>query len=348
MRRIASWACALVAALGLAALAASARADDGGDDWSRYKARFIAPDGRLVDDSADDVSHSEGQGYGLVLAAFNDDPEAFARLWAWTKANLEIRGDHLAAWRWRPGDNPHALDKNNATDGDLLIAWGLAEAGRRWRMANYTAEARRIALALSRKVVFPTVFGPALRPGAAGFGSDDAPDGPLVNLSYWVFPAFDALADVAPEVDWSGLRRSGLALFDAARFGAFGLPSDWISLKGGVAPAEGRPPVFGYELVRAPLYLAWGPPEAKPRLVALTKSWLGASGGAPMVIDVEKAVITQSFADQGYRAVAALARCAATGEKFPNELRVFRPDRYYSATLHMLSLTVLRVRYPQC
>ena len=326
-------------------LAAPAQADD---NWARYKARFIAPDGRLVDEAADGVSHSEGQGYGLVLAAYNEDSETFARLWAWTAANLEIRGDHLAAWRWRPRDTPHVRDKNNATDGDLLIAWGLAEAGRRWRAPAYTAEARRIALSLAREVVFPSAFGPALRPGVNGFGADDSPDGPLVNLSYWVFPAFAALAKVAPEVDWSGFTHSGLALYAAARFGPFALPSDWISLKGGVAPAEGRPPVFGYELIRAPLYLAWGPLEAKSQLIALTQSWLGASGGAPMVIDVEKGAITQSFGDRGYRAIAALARCAATGEKFPPELLEVQPERYYSATLHMLSLTALRVRYPQC
>jgi endoglucanase len=344
MTRTMALCAALLAAL---ALAAPARADESAGNWSRYKARFLAPEGRLVDD-AGDVSHSEGQGYALVLAAFNDDPKAFAAIWKWTAANLEIRGDHLAAWRWRPGDNPHVLDRNNATDGDLLIAWGLAEAGRRWRLPEYTAEAHKIALSLASKTVFATAFGPALRPGVAGFGADDSPDGPIVNLSYWVFPAFDALAEVAPEVDWKGIERSGLALFDAARFGAPGLPTDWISLRAGVAPAAKRPPVFGYELVRAPLYLAWGPPEAKPRLAALTKAWLGAAGGAPMVIDVEKAAITQSFADPDYRAIAALARCALYSEKFPENLRVVRADRYYSATLAMLSLTALRVRYPQC
>ncbi len=341
MKRALSWGAALALGLTLAAPAPA-------DNWSRYRDRFIASDGRLFDDSAGGVSHSEGQGYALVLAAFNDDPEAFARIWRWTQDNLEIRGDHLAAWRWRPGDKPHVLDRNDATDGDLLIAWGLAEAGGRWRQANYTAEARKIALSLSREAVFPTVFGPALRPGAAGFGADDIADGPLVNLSYWVFPALDELGPVAPEVDWSGLKRSGLALFDAARFGSFGLPTDWISLREGVAPAQKRLPVFGYELIRAPLYLAWGPPEAQPRLAALTQSWLGASGGAPTVIDVERSAITQSFADPGYRAVAALARCAVYGEKFPDELRTIRTDRYYSATLNMLSLIALRVRYPKC
>ena len=333
------------AALALAAalsLAAPAQADE---NWSRYKAAFLGADGRL---DAGKISHSEGQGYALTLAAFYDDREAFAKVWAWTAANLEIRGDHLAAWAWRPDDEPHAKDRNNATDGDLLIAWGLAEAGRRWQAPAYTQEARRIARALTREAVFPSAFGPALRPGAAGFGEKDTDDGPLVNLSYWVFPALEALAGIAPEGDWKAVSRSGLALYDAARFGPFGLPSDWISLRAAPRPAQNRPPVLGYELIRAPLYLAWGPPEAKPRLAALTRAWLDASGGMPTVIDVEKGAVAESFADPGYHAVAALARCAAFGEKFPDDLREVKPDSYYPATLHLLALTVLRVKYPQC
>ena len=340
------WLVAAIAALALGVSIAPARAED--SNWALYKSRFIDADGRLFDDSADNVSHSEGQGYALVLAAFNDDHDTFARLWSWTLANLEIRGDHLAAWRWRPDDQPHALDKNNATDGDLLIAWGLAEAGRRWRMPGYGAQARQIALALGRKAVFPSSFGPTLRPGAVGFGSDDTIDGPLVNLSYWVFPAIDELAEIAPEVDWAGVRAGGLALFDAAKFGPAHLPTDWLSLREGVAPAKDRTHVFGYELVRAPLYLAWGPPEAKPRLAALMRSWLDASAGEPSLIDVNTGKPTQSFSDEGYLAIAALARCAVEEKKFPEELRKIQLKRYYPATLHMLSLTVLRLRYPRC
>jgi endo-1,4-beta-D-glucanase Y len=340
-------ALALGLTLAMTVLGEGARAGEA-DDWARYKARFITPDGRLFDDSAEDVSHSEGQGYALVLAAFHDDRETFRKLWVWTMKNLEIRGDGLAAWRWRPADNPHVLDHNNATDGDLLIAWGLAEAGRRWGEKDYTAQARRIAFALHAKAVFASAYGPALRPGVAGFGDEDSEDGPLVNLSYWVFPALDALAEASPELDWRAVERTGLALFDAAKFGPLALPSDWISLHGDVAPAPMRAPLFGYELVRAPLYLAWGPPEARPRLAALMQSWLGGTAGAPGVIDVERGVMTQGFAAPGYRAVAALARCAVSGEKFPDELRSVGVEDYYSATLHMLSLTLLNLKYGSC
>jgi endoglucanase len=198
--------------------------------WNDYKARFIAPEGRLVDDTGN-VSHSEGQGYGMLLAVFSDDRATFNKLWNWTDTNLEVGPEGLAAWRWRPQDSPHVMDKNNATDGDLLIAWALAEAGKRWGEKAFTARAHKISIAIFGKVVRPTIFGPAVSPGLHGFGPDDTDDGPVVNLSYWVFPAFDALAEVAPELDWAGLRQSGLALIDAAQFGPRRLP-DLAEIRG--------------------------------------------------------------------------------------------------------------------
>ncbi len=316
--------------------------------WSAYKQRFINSEGRLVDDSAQNVSHSEGQGYAMLLAAFAGDSQTFASLWSWTAANLEIRSDGLAAWRWRPQDNPHVRDKNNATDGDLLIAWALAEAGQAFNNPEYAAQARKIARAIAAKATYNSIFGPALSPGVAGFGPDDGADGPVVNPSYWVFPAFEALARVAPEIDWAALRQSGFALLDGARFGPRKLPTDWVSLKYGLQPAAAFPRRFGYDAVRTPLYLAWGAPGERARLAAIVDAWAGAEDRAPAVIDVDSGAAIETFADKGYRAVAALARCAAHDVKFPDELRTVEFDRYYSSTLHMLSLTALRQRYPQC
>lgn len=325
-----------------------AKAQSPAELWSGYKNRFISSEGRLSDDSAGGISHSEGQGYGMLLAAFSDDRDTFAKMWDWTSTNLEVRSDALAGWRWRPQDNPRVMDRNNATDGDLLIAWALAEAGKRWKEPKYTKAARKIGLAIAEKATYASIFGPALSPGVAGYGADDMKDGPVVNLSYWVFPAFDALAEVAPEYNWASLRDSGLALIDAARFGPRKLPTDWISLKFGVQPAANYPRQFGYDVVRAPLYLAWGVPKERDRLAAMVDAWAGPTDGTPDVIETDKGGKVYSFGDKGYRAVAALARCAAHGTKFPDELRSIQFDRYYSATLHMLSLTALRLRYPQC
>ena len=334
----------LLALLATACQVVPALADSDGPDarWQAYKQRFISGEGRLIDDLGGNVSHSEGQGYGMLLAVYSDDREAFDRLWGWTVANLQLRPDGLASWRWRPQDDPKVLDKNNATDGDLLMAWALEEAGRKWDAKTYDPSAAKIAHAIGAKLVYASALGPVLSPAVDGFGAKDRDDGPIVNLSYWVFPAFVALKRVAPDVDWAGLRRSGLSLIDAAKFGPEKLPSDWISLKMGVQPAEGYPERFGYDVVRAPLYLAWGAPLERARLGELVDAWAGPVDAPPPVVDLETGSSSETFADAGYRAVAALARCVAHGDPFPAELTNVDLKRYYPATLQMLSLIALR------
>ena len=46
-------------------------------EWQIYASTFVTADGRIVDNANGNVSHSEGQGYGLLLAALADDFERF-------------------------------------------------------------------------------------------------------------------------------------------------------------------------------------------------------------------------------------------------------------------------------
>ena len=108
-------------------------AQDG--DWILYKQSYVSPQGRVIDTGHAGISHSEGQGIGLLLAVHNKDHAAFDNIWRWTRINLQIRDDKLAAWKWVPSDaggnaGGNVPDKNNATDGDLFIACGAAVEGR--------------------------------------------------------------------------------------------------------------------------------------------------------------------------------------------------------------------------
>ena len=116
------------AALGLAAAVpgTSRAAPYDGAAWRRYAERFLLPEGRIVDTGNKGISHSEGQGYGMLLAVAGGDRAAFDRLWGWTQRVLMVRGDGLAAWRWTPDGG--VADRNNASDGDMLIAWALLRA----------------------------------------------------------------------------------------------------------------------------------------------------------------------------------------------------------------------------
>ncbi len=205
-------------------------------EWQDYRTRFVSG-GRVVDNGNHDISHSEGQGYAMLLATVVKDRAAFDAIWAWTEAHLFVRPDGLASWKWDP-EKQAATDRNNATDGDLLIAWALARAARTFGEPAYAARAKSIAEAIGRTLVAKTEAGPVLLPGASGFGPADQPDGPVLNLSYYVFPAFDSLKAVAPDVDWDGLKLTGYRLIEASRFGPLRLPSDWISLAGGQSEAR--------------------------------------------------------------------------------------------------------------
>ncbi|NLH80952.1 MAG: cellulase [Phyllobacteriaceae bacterium] len=319
--------------------------------WKSWSARFVTPEGRVVDDVNGGVSHSESQGYGLILAVAAQDRDAFRRIWSWTRANLYLRPDGLASWRWQPGPAPNVRDPNNATDGDLLVAWALAVAGEAWSDAALTAASRRIARAVFDHTVVRTALGPAMLPAVDGFREADRADGPVVNPSYWVFPALSDFARAMPDRDWAGLAETGAKILAATRAGATGLPPEWVSLKGGaVAAAEGFPATFGYNAVRVPLYLAWTAGVRRDALAPFMTRWSADGAGAPKmaVVDLVGGRDIEPFADPGYRAIAALVACALEGTRFPDDLRTAEVDHYYPATLRALALIAVNTRHPTC
>ncbi len=324
-----------------------------GDDpgWRAYRARFVTERGRIIDTANGLISHSEGQGYGLLLAVAANDRAAFERIWGWTRANLMVRTDELIAWRWAPDQRPAVSDMNNATDGDILVAWALTEAAEAWGEPSYRTAARRIAVEFGRKtILFKDPHGPLLLPAVAGFSARERADGPLVNLSYWVFPALQRLAIVAPEYDWASLIRSGVGVLRDARFGPSNLPTEWISAKEtALRPADGFPPLFSYNAIRVPLYLAWagiGRPEDYAPFQAL---WGGIERERLPIVDTRDGKPVEWLSEPGYTALPALVACARDGTPFPESLRTVQDNQnYYPTTLHLLALAAARMRYPSC
>ena len=310
--------------------------------WSDYRAHFVSPDGRVVDNANGGVSHSEGQGYGLLLAETAGDAEGFALIWDWTRAHLQIRKDALFAWKWDP-KRQAVGDRNTASDGDILIGWALAKAARRFGRDDYREAARRIAGDVMATAVRPSRFGPILLPGAMGFGARDQPDGPVVNPSYWVYPALSDFDGLFPGQGWEALRRTGLTLLDDSRFGPFGLPSDWVALGGPKpAPARSFKSTFGYDAIRIPLYLAWDPAGPRGSLARF------ADLSEPHVIDVATGAAGEAMGGEGYRAVLALAGCVLGGRTIPPSLMRTPDALYYPETLRLLSLSVVLERFSSC
>lgn len=336
------WIVTMLAAA-LFGLASAAHAAVPAEAWALYRQKFVTAEGRVVDDANGGISHSESQGYGLLLACLADDRATFASIFAFTRTELLIRDDGLAAWRWDPKASPRVTDINNASDGDLLIADALACAGTRWSMPAYTAAGRQIANALAKVALLQRGGETWLMPAAVGFSEKERPDGPVINPSYWVFEAFPTLAKLTGDPRWTRVQASGLKLLDDLAKRKM-LAPDWLSVKADPKPAEGFPPQFSYNAIRIPLYLLRAGLGDKARLEPFRQAWAGGTA----VVDVHTGKPVEPLPDAGYRILAAAMACALDGTPIPAELKAFQPTLYYPSTLHLLSLSMLSERYPRC
>ncbi|HLQ88542.1 MAG TPA: glycosyl hydrolase family 8 [Xanthobacteraceae bacterium] len=319
--------------------------------WKSYRSRFVTESGRVVDTANAQISHSEGQGYGMLLAVAAMDRDAFERIWGWTRANLMVRDDQLVAWAWDPATRPGVADLNNATDGDILIAWALVEAAEAWKDRAYAVAARRIAVEVGRKlIILQSDEGMLLLPGASGYSAEDRSDGPVVNLSYYIFPAFQRLHLAAPEFNWAKLSQDGLKLINRARFGKVALPVEWTALRGGQpAAAAGFPAVFGYNAIRIPLYMIWAGIVGENVIGTLVGA-SGVDGSRPLsVVDVASGRPVEALSSPGYSAISALHDCAVNGKRWPAALNDIAPsEHYYPATLQLLALSASISRWNSC
>jgi endoglucanase len=299
--------------------------------WTAYQSRFVTEDGRVLDRDTDPagITHTEGQGYGMLLAEAAGDKESFERLWTWTRGHLR-RPDGLFSWRWQDG---RVADRNNATDGDILIAWALLRAGKDWHRDDWRRESKAIAdVLLQRDIVRFGVY-TLLLPADDGFQDEQ---GVVVNLSYWLFPAFRDFSQAFGSPEWSALVASGEQLLRQARFGTWQLPPDWLRIDGsGLRPAAGFDPRYAFNAVRVPLHLVWGnktPPD--DILDPFRRFWhdKAQAGQIPAWVDLTSGETAPYAWQTGMRAVAALADPTVGAPPPPGD-----KDGYFSWSLTLLS-----------
>ncbi len=306
--------------------------------WLEFRQRFITAEGRVVDTGNRNISHSEGQGYGLLLAEAFDDRPTFDRLLRWTRATL-LRPEGLHAWRFRPG-GVGVDDNNNATDGDLYIGWALLRAAQRWDDAGYGTLGLSLGQAISRLVVLPVHGRRLLLPGRQGFADANRV---LLNPSYYAFPALAAFGQASGDPVWQALVEDGVKLLRDARYGRWGLPADWVQLPRGESAtpvmAQGRPPRFSYDAVRVPLHLAWAGLSSEPALDAAARFWTDTAGAAPPAwTDLRTGQLSGDLASSGMAAIATVALESRRGRANPQALpRVAQARDYYAAALTLLA-----------
>ena len=315
--------------------------------WERYKGTFIAGDGRVVDFHQEEISHSEGQGYSMLLALDYDDRETFEKLWNWTRGNLAVRSDGLLAWRWgkRITGAWGVIDYNNATDGDILVAMALMKAGAKWGNRDLADAGLALSRAIRKNLVVEVGPWSCLLPGYFGFEFDG---GFALNPSYMIPTAFELFArtDDEGKTAWRHIHKGALRLVKESGFGQMKLPADWVAVdrQGNIQPHWGKSRYSGKEAVRVFLYSSFdGSVKHVPGLdvmLGLHRKF----GYIPAQVNLLSSEVSMEPAPAGFYAVYGKSAAAVgkngIAEKLFREARAAldKEDRnYYSFVLYLLA-----------
>jgi len=313
-------------------------------DWETYQQTFISADGRVVDFSQNSISHSEGQGYGLLLALMNGDRAAFDRIFKWTTDNLQVRRDALFAWSWgqRPNSAWNVIDYNNASDGDILIAFALLKAADRWGHPPFREAALRIVRDIRTHLAVTGHDFQLIAPAYFGFNGRA---GNTFNIGYLVLPAFVEFAKVDDGAFWNRTLRDSRRLLEKAAFSRLKLPADWVALENGqVTLAAARSPFFGYEAIRVPLYLAWHGESRQLSVFADYLQFVESAGYLPNRVNLVDGSPAAEIAPAGFYAVMGLCARRLGREDLARKLfqdagskLASEPKDYFSNTLFLLA-----------
>ena len=245
-------------------------------DWTRFAARHIQADGRVVDfDTPQQQSTSEGQSYALFFSLAHNDRAMFARVLAWTETNLTGGGlaTRLPAWQWgrKPDGGWGVLDPNPASDSDLWIAYSLLEAGRLWNEPRYALLGRAVlAMAARDEVIALPGLGRMLLPWPRSVAT-----GPnwRLNPSYLPLQLLRRFALEDPTGPWNEIADNTVRMIGAVA--PQGFAPDWCAWsseqKAFVADPE-KGFIGSYDAIRVYLWagmLSQQEPARRPLLASL-------------------------------------------------------------------------------
>lgn len=306
--------------------------------------RYVDDDGRVVrrDEGGDVVS--EGQAYGMLIAAALNDEDRFRSIWDWTKSQLR-RPDGLLSWRWADG---RVVDANSATDADLDAARALVLAGSRFDAQEFTDDGKKLGADVMRAETVAVGSatpppGDVAPPGqwlvgggrttVAGNWATTPPH--AVDPGYFSPRAEDELFRASGDRTWLEISRTQRTL-SWQLVGVDRLPPDWAAVNpaGHATPIEppgGGPVHFGLDAARLPVRFAESCDPEDRALAASMREQVAAPGNPPAVRNLDgstagewqhplalvSAAATETAAGDGDAAAARLDQASALLQRYP-------------------------------
>lgn len=263
-----------------------------GTSWTEYKSAYMPTSNYILDESQN-AAHSESTGYGLLFALAGNDQTTFDKVLNWANTNILNSETGLYCWQYKFGVDVPVADTNNATDGDILIAWALIKAAVKWQSQTYLDKAKELITAIKKYCVKSYAGYLLLLPGWKGFDhSTDEGQYIVINPCYYIFSALKDFYLVTEDDTWNTLILNGVSLtanfFKEMVISEKILPN-WFIIKAdgsfGFDPDHTKQ--SGWDAIRCPLYAYWY--NTSHAWVELWKTWYSDKSGVdqiPAVIDI--------------------------------------------------------------
>jgi endoglucanase len=222
---------------------------------TRFLARYVTGDGRVIrhDQGGDIVS--EGQAYGMLIAEVAGKPGLMRTIWSWTNAHLR-NSDRLFAWH--ATGTGQIESPQSATDADVLIAYALLRYQGTDQKALHGAGRAVAKAVLSNEAILAPNPGPVL---VAGPWAKSTSPAPTVDPSYLMPGVFNALARLTGDRRWTAAADTAIALVRGLTDDGHSLPPDWATFSGSALiaapqPGGGAGVQYGLDAARVPIWFA--------------------------------------------------------------------------------------------
>lgn len=211
-------------------------------------------------------SVSEGIGYGMLIAAFQNDTDMFNRLWNYNRAFRAYNNGNTNLMPWLVKSFTYQIvDESSATDADLDVATALILMYYKSQQQVYLNDALLIINDLWNEEVEQSTF--RLLSGNTSMWNGKSGKEIVYNLSYFSPVALRLFAMVDPNHNWNAVLDAMYSYMATVQAGGTGVFPDW-SNGAGVAV---NPPnksageseknytwyTFNKESVRIPWRIAW-------------------------------------------------------------------------------------------
>jgi len=242
-------------------------------NYDAWKAKYLsqcAPGELRVENFEHNPSttYSEGQGYGMILAAYMADKDAFDKMWAFAQKAFNANGlmgwqstcNNFAGCNGWTNSCGSPWGSSSATDGDLDIIIGLCIAADQWG-GTYESQAKEYITRLKNHNFW--YFSENNRWLQGPLDSRNRNSG---NTSYWIPGYYRVFKKVTGDSDWDKIIEDTYWLLFKSRHSSTGLFGDVVAFDGSVSN-----PAINYNGCRIPWRLmtdyAWtGDSQAKDLL----------------------------------------------------------------------------------